>query len=162
MFGKADAYSKETTYAGLPKAAKLMCIVADAGNVAFFNTRFDTIAFNYGGFGIRPNATAGLFDGIIIQEPGVYEIAAQVAITNGAGNTVFQIAVNGVNQFADGSLAQNITVVGGVNLVLTVGTKIELKAGDIVSAQYLQAVATNTIGRYSTLYVEKKGGVYGV
>lgn len=150
--------SKETGFADLPKAIKLTMTVANSGSVGFTNALFNTTAMNYGPFVVRPNATPATFDAVVVQEPGVYSILAQFACLNGAGSTYTQIAVNGSGTLPDGSSAQNYVSVGGSNAITQVATVVELKAGDVVTLQYTQAVAVNTLANLVWLCVKKERG----
>lgn len=163
----ADAQSKDTTFAGLPKAIKLVMLVNDNAPAAGVDTilRYDTIAFNYGAFLPDPNATAGLFQGVLIQEPGVYEVLHHYAWGGGTGGQVYTyLTVNGSKTLPDGSSLLAGIGFGGEpgGWLYSMHWKGELKAGDVVQALQNQAgVATIvSLARYGQLYVEKKGGQY--
>lgn len=143
---------------GFPKAIRLVMTVADSGNTSFFNARFNAISFNYGPFVARPNATPPLYDGVIVGEPGVYRLDGQFACLNGAGNVYVQMAINGNAILPDGSQIENYNFSGAsAALVQCTGLTL-LRAGDIVTFQYVQAVAINTLNPYVSLTIQKEVG----
>jgi hypothetical protein len=145
--------------------------VADAGSVGFFNARFDTICYNYGGYSFRPNATVPLLDGIIVPEPGIYTLAAGFACGSlGGAGAQFDVqfwrlnaagtalGFDGVGQhiiIQDKPVANNSAII--FSLPCT-----ELAAGDVVSFQYAQPGGgpVNTLANLNWLMVKKEGGQY--
>lgn len=158
-----DARAKTNRSAGLSKAIKLQMTVNDNAPVAGANTivRFNTITFNYGGFVVRPNATAGLYDGIVIAETGLHQITSRFFILGGAGISYLFLTVNNNAVLPDGTQAYNGGQAVVANTVFHVSDCLELKQGDVVSAFQNQATTPQvTNAGFDVLIVEKMGGQY--
>lgn len=159
----ADAQSKETTHAGLPKAVRLNQNAVLQGMT--LNTSvimlFNNVCFNYGGYSFHMNGA--YMDGIYIPEPGIYRLAAQVQTANSGHAPQLNIGLNGgVQQFRDSSfIALSEQTANTAYPILRCEDSVELRAGDYVQSIYTSFnVASIAQLYYSTLTVTKEGGQY--
>lgn len=156
---RSDALSGETAYAGLPKSAMLRNSASQVGWVAGVasNLSYDTIDFNYGPF--VPEFALGAYFGWLVQEPGVYDVLAQCAIT--AGGQSFRFDVSG--NFAFPIVAEVSGLANSPSGIQTiqVASKCVCKTNDVIRATLTQlAPVQNTFASFDWLYVEKIGGQY--
>lgn len=163
---RADTQSKDTTFSGLPKAVRLALLsVSQTMTLNTFVTLvYNTVIFNYGGYAFKISTVFGAptLEGIIIPEPGVYEIKAQMAQASAGQAGLLIVFVNGSSVLPDGTVLAGSAEAAAVSqLDLNISGLVELKAGDVVTAQYDSiAASTPTLAQYQTLTVEKRGGQY--
>lgn len=150
----SEGQSKDTKFAGLPKAVRIRRNAAHniiAG--AFTVIQFDVQDFNYGPFIVELGTAT---TGVTVTEPGVYEALSRMAIVNGPANEYYHVInVNGV-QLAIGTHPNT-----GVNPRWSVTDRFELKAQDKITVTTFCTATNTTIATTEPfLYVEKKGGQY--
>lgn len=156
---RSDYLSKETDFAGLPKAAMLRSSVSQLGWVAATptNLTFDTVDFNFGSF--VPESAGALMSGWIIQEAGIYEVLAEVAVT--AGGQSFRFDITGTFSFPPVAEVTGIANSPSGIQTVQVAAKILAPAGSVVRANLTQlAPVQNTFASFDWLYIEKRGGRY--
>lgn len=154
-----DTLSRDTEFAGLPKSALMYLSGSQIGAVGTILSSFDTVAWNDGPF--TPKDYAGfpaLLSGWTVQEPGIYDVQAQTALTSGGQFVRFSLNTPGTNPHAiEVSRLANSTA--GID-TMQFRAPMKMKAGDFVTCILTQNVAFNTFATYQWLYIEKKGGQY--
>lgn len=158
----ADAHSRETSFAGLPKSCKLL-VIANAQNTAAGTVGivFDTIANNYGGYALTK--TGANYLGITLSEPGIYKVEAQAGV--GLVGLVWigaSISINGAKVFADGSVHSTFHAGNAaVGTSIQVAGTVEAKAGDVIGllVDCYGATPLNTGGTV-WISIKKEGGQY--
>lgn len=156
-----SAYSKETGFAGLPKAAALRSSVSQVGWVAGVASplTYDTVDFNYGPF--VPDFAAGQYFGWFTQEPGIYDVLAQCAIT--AAGQSFRFDVTGAFTWPPVAEVTGIANSPSGIQTIQVAAKILVPARVSVRATLTQlAPVQNTFASFDWLYIEKREGPSGV
>ena len=152
-----DSISRETQFAGLPKSAMMFLSGSQTLAVGTQVASYDTVSWNDGPFvpSVYPGFPA-LFQGWIINEPGVYDIQAQIGV-----NSVNQFVRHSLNTPA-GNTVENAFLANNTAGIDTQQFRapIKCKAGDLVSVITTVSVVCATFATYQWLYIEKKGGQY--
>lgn len=148
---QADGISKETQFAGLPKAAKIRRDAAHNLNAGSYTLiQCDAVEFNYS----SAVAILGAAAGITITEPGLYEI-----IASGSGAASADYIVRPFVNGAAISILQGWTTGGAFPFFTAVGV-VELKTSDIVDLRIFASVLTTISPGIASLYVNKLPGRY--
>lgn len=153
---QGDALSQETQYAGIPKACKLRRNGAHNLSPGSTQIQFDATDYNYGPFVITLGAVAN----VQVSEPGIYDLMAQASVSAAAATQYYAvISINGVQ-----TVFASIVISPTAGNYWRVHEPLELKAGDQVSLVItnLTGAANTAVAGLTWLYVEKKGGRYGI
>lgn len=153
---QADAQSKETGFAGLPKS--IVAYPSAGVNTAagvYVGMSINTIYKNYGGYTLGGGA-------VIIAEPGIHLVGLQTSWVGGAAYIGHAVALNGVvSGSLNGLLDTRTNTAGVTNPVMTTSGLMELAAGDTL-AIFVIGPGINAVSGagQSFITVCKLGGQY--
>lgn len=139
---------------GYPKIVKLQSNANQGPLVPASNTAvlMQTVVFNYGGYTFVN--TGGVQYGVIVPEPGIYHVSAQVTMTGGGGvgfNLDFSVN-GGLPAPTDSTTVADSTANPRGNF----SAYQSLNAGDSVGVVVTSASAYNLLGTYCKLTVCKQ------